>query len=159
MFKAFKSYGDRPFSIGKLSKDKLSLIKRSKHLSCGVDKYQWLFSVQDIFFSKMADASCRLHDIYYIRRGNLLDKLKGDWHFYVKMVSDMYWATLKFVLTPKSLINRVVRTFISPLYFVFFVLCSTAYFLAVLFGGLFVFKYGEYRKWPEIEKYLKTGRL
>ena len=156
--KAFKDYGKRPFSLGKLKKPQLRLIQTSKALSCGIEKYQWLFSVQEIFFSILVDASCRMHDVYYLRRGNLIDKCMGDWHFYRLMLKDVFNYTTDFVLKPKAVINRVFAIALAiPLLWIL-VAFSTAYFLAVFVFGLFVFEYGTYRKWNEIERILNTGR-
>lgn len=154
----FGRYGKRPFSIGELNKDQLSLIDRSKYLSCGIDKYRWLFSVQDFFFSKFADASCRLHDVYYIRGGNLLDKWKGDWHFFAKMIKDMFVASVDMVTGQPALANRVGACFVSPFYFLALASLSVIYFLAVFLFAWSAFNFGNYRKWAEIERILKRGR-
>jgi len=78
---AFVYHGQKPFSVGSLTEKQTKAMLESKKLGCGLDKLRWLFSVQDLFFSKIVQDSCRKHDIYYSRRGNLWDKIKGDWYF------------------------------------------------------------------------------
>ena len=156
--KAFKSYGQKPFSMGSLTKTQRQTIDTSLFISCGIEKYQWLFSVQEIFFSILVDASCRMHDVYYLRRGNLIDKCMGDWHFYRLMLKDVFNYTTDFVLKPKAVINRVFAIALAIPLLLILVAFSTAYFLAVFVFGLFVFEYGEYRTWSEIEKILSKGR-
>ena len=77
--------------------------QQSQFEGCGPGKAQFLIP-QFIF-----KASCRQHDFYYWRGGNLIDKAKADTYFYVFMLEDVqlkpkhrwfYWsmATLYFVM-------------------------------------------------------------
>lgn len=159
MKKLFKDYGERPFSVGNLSEAQKKDMQKSCNLDCGLNKHKWLFNVQAFFFSYIVKKSCELHDLYYLRRGNLWDKLKGDWYFGQHMFMVINLIIWEYIRNNKALVNILVHGLVAVFFWeqllITYLIAQglvIAYVLAVATIGLFVFKYGEYQTWDEIKK-------
>lgn len=93
---------------------------------CGIGATA-LFIPQFIF-----QASCTQHDFYYRRGGWFFDKLEADIFFYAYMLKDIGNCGR----------NVGIKCF--------YLITASLYFLLVSVFGVFAFKWGKYRSFPQI---------
>jgi len=144
----------KTFKLNQLPKEFADWMKKSDVFDCGSKYGNLIFNVKKFFFSKLIKADCKIHDLCYMRGGNLFDKIHCDWVFAILALLDGINLVRKTFLSEglDGFINMILNVIIVLILLALWFIAVLSYFTAVTIFGVFAFSWGKMKTLKEIRK-------